>query len=188
MSQNPEHSSSDLLVNETFSQFMLLSSLHPGQQQAVDQAGSHSQSILNFSSAIDKLRLVNWWFLNNRNSSSAHRRANLSSPAWLSYQVIGTMSLHLTVSQLSSYMIIILIIITLHIISPWYRNILLYKNILKYLNHNQLVLYKIFYFRCFCSPSSSDSLLAAVGDTGLTTSRQWREWSGHCWVSSYSTT
>ena len=38
VSQNPEHSSPDLLANETFSQFMLLSSLHPGQQQAVVQA------------------------------------------------------------------------------------------------------------------------------------------------------
>ena len=63
--------------------------------------------------------------------------------------------------------IIIIIIITLHIISPWYRNILLYKNILTTTN--------LTYFKF-----SDDSVLrygvipplAVVGDTGLTTSRQ----------------
>ena len=38
LNENPEDSSPDLLSNRTFSQFVLISSLHPGRQQAVVQA------------------------------------------------------------------------------------------------------------------------------------------------------
>ena len=102
MSQNPEHSSPDLLANETFSQFMLLSSLHPGQQQAVVQA------------------------------------------------VIGT----------------------LHVISPSNLNILLNKKIANFVNistnlSNINMFSDVYVLRHGVIPP-----LAAVGDTGLTTSRQ----------------